>query len=87
MLEFGNKEIVDKILLKVNEEGGHLELTEELTFGKSSSIKITSIRSNGDVVYDRKGRIINGTKNSSLYSLNNKVLDSILELIKKDKFL
>lgn len=85
-MAYGEKSLVDEILMKVNGEGGHIELTEEVTF-KGVRIKVTNIYSNGNIRYQRNDAGGGGIKNSTLSSINDRVLEGILEVIEKNKFI
>ena len=83
---YGDNSLVNKILAKVKEEGGHIELTEEFLF-KKTKVQITNIYSNGSVKYKRIDDNLVQNKDSDLNALNDKVLNNILIAIEKDKFI
>lgn len=84
---YGDKDLIDEILTRVNSEGGHVELTEEISF-KNTAIKVTNIYKNGDIKYNRTDDVAAAVpKKSNLNGINNRVLDKILAVLKKGKFI
>jgi hypothetical protein len=86
MNTYGDKVLVDKILDRVSKEGGHVELTETLTYG-ITGIKITNLYNSGKLKYNKITGEKVSPRESNLSSLHNIVLKDIIKSIEGDKFI